>query len=249
MAYSEGLPIALLTIYILLFIPTIYIAIKHGFRHAAILGWGYLLAFYTIRVVSSALELHDPASRSAGVVSSIGLSPLLLATGGILHESRAYLIRKGRKAYETAWVVQFHIVVTIALALVAVGAAHSSNPTSTADDIMRAMRLAKAGMVILLLSWLLLIVIASYTFMTMGRREPGLEKQQGGRTLFIAVVVAIPLIGIRLLASFVYFFTQNPLLNPITGSLGLRVGLEILEEILVSVLFVSAGLATRNIGI
>jgi hypothetical protein len=87
MTSSSGLPIALLAIYGLLSLPTIFILFKHGIRHGAIVGWFYLFSFCTLRIISSALQLGDPAGPTAALVANIGLSSLLLSTCGILHES------------------------------------------------------------------------------------------------------------------------------------------------------------------
>jgi hypothetical protein len=84
---SKSLATATLAIDIALAIPGIYVVFKHGLRHGAILGWMYLFIFFTLRIISSAMQLHDPTSTAASLVSSIGLSPLLLSAIGILHES------------------------------------------------------------------------------------------------------------------------------------------------------------------
>lgn len=72
-----------LAIYAILSIPNIYILFKHG--RAGLLGWAYLLIFCSLRVIGGAMDLSG--STSAGLISSVGLSPLLLAASGILHEA------------------------------------------------------------------------------------------------------------------------------------------------------------------
>lgn len=72
-----------LAIYAALSIPNIYILFKHG--RTGLLGWAYLLVFCTLRIVGGALDLSG--STTASIISSIGLSPLLLAASGILKEA------------------------------------------------------------------------------------------------------------------------------------------------------------------
>lgn len=72
-----------LAIYATLSIPNLYILFKHG--RAGLLGWAYLFAFCTLRIVGGAMDLSG--STSAGIISSVGLSPLLLAAFGILQEA------------------------------------------------------------------------------------------------------------------------------------------------------------------
>ncbi len=77
---TDSLLTAELAIYATLSPPVLYLLIRHS--PAGLLGWFYLFAFCTLRIVGGALS-----SSSAGIISSIGLSPLLLAASGILHEA------------------------------------------------------------------------------------------------------------------------------------------------------------------
>lgn len=74
---------AQLAIYALLAIPVLFLLYKHG--HPGILGWIYLFAFCSLRVIGGALALKE--SKTASIVGNIGLSPLLLATCGFIHEA------------------------------------------------------------------------------------------------------------------------------------------------------------------
>ena len=85
MSSNTALATAQLAIYAVLTLPTAYTLLLHGKR--GFLGWFYLFVFCTLRIVGGAMLLHDPLSTGATVVSSIGISPLLLATLGVLHEA------------------------------------------------------------------------------------------------------------------------------------------------------------------
>ena len=85
----EDIAIAQLAIYI----PSIFIAIYVSFRHGFVrqLGWVYLVIFGGLRTAGAAIEIlsvKHPTSRTdatwAAILSSIGLSPLLLAALGLL---------------------------------------------------------------------------------------------------------------------------------------------------------------------
>lgn len=78
---------AVLAIYLTLLWPVLYILIKHGFRRLAWMGWLYLLIFCSLRIIGSALQLSNPQSTTAAILSSVGLSPLTIAAGGVLHEA------------------------------------------------------------------------------------------------------------------------------------------------------------------
>lgn len=81
---TNSLSTAELAIYAALAIPVIFIFVRHF--PAGFLGWGYLFAFCSLRLVGGALSMNN-SSPSASIISSVGLSPILLAAGGILHEA------------------------------------------------------------------------------------------------------------------------------------------------------------------
>lgn len=85
----DHLALAQLVIYIILILPLFPILIRHG--KVGILGWFYCTAFCTLRLVGNGMQVsaskHGTTNSTALIISSIGLSPLLLATSGILHEA------------------------------------------------------------------------------------------------------------------------------------------------------------------
>jgi hypothetical protein len=89
-AGTKSLAIATLIINLILIQPVTFILWKHGKR--GLLGWLYLQLLCAIRVIGNGIEIHvldtpnsDPTT--ALVLSSVGLSPLLLAAAGVLHEA------------------------------------------------------------------------------------------------------------------------------------------------------------------
>ena len=82
---SSQLAVSSIVIYALLLLPAIYCLWHHG-KHG-IIGWAYLVAFCTLRIIGAALEIQNSRSSTAQIISAVGLSPLILAILGILHES------------------------------------------------------------------------------------------------------------------------------------------------------------------
>ena len=73
-------------VYIFLVNPATYVLFKHGRK--GILGWLAIQSFCFVRIIGNILVLKDgEKSTAATIVSSIGLSPLLVGTIGILHEA------------------------------------------------------------------------------------------------------------------------------------------------------------------
>jgi hypothetical protein len=86
---TTGIDIATLIVYIGLLNPVLYCLWKHG--KAGILGWLCLQSFCLVRIVGAIVDLHNNAVHSTSsdslLLANIGLSPLLLAALGVLHES------------------------------------------------------------------------------------------------------------------------------------------------------------------
>ena len=84
-----ALDIAVLAIYILALNPILYCLWKHG--KPGILGWLPLQSFCILRIVGSILDIHNESTLSTSsdslLLANIGLSPLLLAGAGVLHEA------------------------------------------------------------------------------------------------------------------------------------------------------------------
>lgn len=81
---TGSLSIATCAIYAVLIIPVLYLLVRHA--RFGLAGWLLLSIFCVIRIVGGALEISNTGT-AAGIISSVGLSPLLLATNGILHEA------------------------------------------------------------------------------------------------------------------------------------------------------------------
>jgi hypothetical protein len=86
---SEQLAIAQVAIYAILVIPSIYILIKHSWE--GLNGWIFIFGFCMLRIIGCALQISDDKNGTIStipvIISGVGLSPLVLAFMGILHES------------------------------------------------------------------------------------------------------------------------------------------------------------------
>lgn len=86
---AEGIAIAELVVYIPIALLAIFVVFRHGFHRQ--LGWIYLCIFCGIRIGGSIMEIlsskhPDNANDKewATILQSVGLSPLLLSTLGLL---------------------------------------------------------------------------------------------------------------------------------------------------------------------
>ena len=142
------------------------------------------------------------------------------------------------------------------VALLAVGASKlidaETNPTSgSGDSTQTAYAMGSAGAGILLAAWLVLILGAYLSCIAMPNTLASEEPAVGGsRILQLGVVKALPFLGVRVATSFVSFVAkQTQKLSPAGGNIGLVVGLETVQELIVTLVLVAAGFATRNIAV
>lgn len=83
---TDSISAAKLAIYIILLQPALYCLFKHG--KTGFIGWLYVQIFCVLRIVTGSIGLHETNSSTGSIIlNSIGLSPLLLAASGILHEA------------------------------------------------------------------------------------------------------------------------------------------------------------------
>lgn len=88
---ADPVSIAKLVVYLVLAQPALFVLWKHG--KTGFLGWFYVQLFCVLRIVTGAIGVHGAATGVGPVIlNSIGLSPLLLAIAGVLHEAYAFLL-------------------------------------------------------------------------------------------------------------------------------------------------------------
>ncbi|KIL92291.1 hypothetical protein FAVG1_04700 [Fusarium avenaceum] len=230
----SSLTTAELAIYAVLVLPTLFVLFKHG--KPGLIGWGFLFVFCSLRVIGGALFLTD--SSAAVTVSNIGLSPLLICTAGLLHEAQYYREKPSRA--EKVKIVLFHLLVGAGVALMIVGLSGVQSKSPTPDDHKK----VKIGLGILTASWGLLVLQAVRT---------AFEKGYSSRDdvfitrLLIAAAIGLVFVGIRVIYTLVALTSNDADLNPITGTLTVRVVLSFLPEIIAVLAYLVAGLLTRDI--
>ncbi|KUI56000.1 hypothetical protein VP1G_03377 [Cytospora mali] len=234
-----------LVIYAILSIPVLYICARHW--PAGVLGWFYLCAFCTLRIVAGAMSINSN-SGVASIISSVGLSPLILATCGILHEAREYRATKLLpKPFEWIVVLMFHVFVSGGLAPVAIGASALAGHSSDAASASRHLQLIRVGMGIMTASWVFLVIGAVISAIPARETENNSRRFREGTVLLYSVIFSLVFVGIRVIYSLVAFTTQKAYLSPVNGSLTVRVLLRFLPELIATLSFIFAGIQTRRL--
>lgn len=238
--YRNAVSIAELVGYLPAAFVATYLAIRHGFRGSS--GWLYLIAFSLARIIGPAMQLAtikspDNISLYVGsaVLNVVGLSPLQLATIGLLTR----LLSSIHKSYNTfLHVAMFHVVhiiILVGLILGIVGGIDAGN-TFQSTGQYHPRSLNKAGTSLLIISYVLIVIFTAVIGMFIKHAEAG-EKR-----IYLAVVVALPILLIRIIYSALGTFSTDRKYNVLTGSTTLFLCVCLLEEFIIVVIYEVTGL-------
>ncbi|KAK9576608.1 hypothetical protein V6Z92_009872 [Aspergillus fumigatus] len=180
--------VAQLAIYSVLVCPALYLTLCH--RRNGVLGWGYLMVFCILRITGGALSIHSSGS-GAKIISSVGISPMLLALDGILHEARVYRSRNLNKRLKYTFMAFVHVVVATGVAMVGTGASSLAGKNPEASDQTN----LDVGMALLEACWATLTVWALWTLKDCS--EKTVLGVMEGNMLLRGVLLATAFIGIR----------------------------------------------------
>ncbi|KFY98254.1 hypothetical protein V500_01751 [Pseudogymnoascus sp. VKM F-4518 (FW-2643)] len=239
-ADPKSLVIASLVIYLILLQPVSYCLWKHGKR--GILGWMALHGLCVIRIVGNAVELNAYNNHSTGgiavlILQSVGLSPLLLAVVGILHEARRARDPSLNRKFEWFLVIQYHLIVIAAMVLVIMGIVKLQDGASVGTVLM------KVGMGVVLALW---VILAGWTLLSFRSSQgyTAVGVPADGTKLLHGVAAALPFVALR------EIFAAGSSYGPsssFTSSLAVKICLGVVPEMLSIIVLSVAGLRSRNI--
>jgi hypothetical protein len=240
LTYRNAVSIAELVGYIPAAFIATYLAIRHGFRGSS--GWLYLIAFSLARIIGPCMQLATIKSPDnvnlyvgSAILNVIGLSPLQLATIGLLTR----LLDSIHKSYNTfLHVGMFHVIqliIMVGLILGIVGGIDAGNTFQTTGQYHPG-SLNKAGTCLLIISYGLIVIFTAVIGIFISHAEAG-EKR-----IYLAVVVALPILLIRIIYSALSTFSKNNQYNVLTGSTTLFLCVCLLEEFIIVVIYEATGL-------
>ncbi|GAB7349058.1 hypothetical protein MBLNU459_g8020t1 [Dothideomycetes sp. NU459] len=242
---TTSLAVAELVIYIVILPVITYVLLKHGKK--GIQAWFYLITFAILRIVPAAMQISEynksePESETAAIIDSIGLSPLLLASSGVLGEILYYLHDgKGLKT-KLGGQCLIHAGTIAGVALAAYGGSQLVKSGLTFEQVSKYEHMQEAGCVLMFLVWIILLFSAARLV-----REVRSSASPSMFKLFIAVAVALLPIGIRSVYGIVYAFDHSPDVSSIYGTFAIRLLLVFLMQLLAALAMIAGGVISRNI--
>ncbi|KAL8824495.1 MAG: hypothetical protein Q9191_005019 [Dirinaria sp. TL-2023a] len=234
-----SISIAELVVYVILFPLSTLVIFRHGMGKSS--GWIYLGIFCGIRIASSALGIvsyHHPNSQDDlvwySILGGVGISPLLLASKGLLTRVNEHIGSK----YRVLALRILHLPNILALILSIIGGTRLDS--SSSDKVSQGKKLTQAGIIIFLVVFALMAVLAFLTFTSLSAIPSG-EK----RILF-GVLLALPFIFVRILYSVLADFVDSSTFRLIDGNPTAQLCMSIVEEMIVAVLYIATGLTADS---
>ncbi|KAE8441871.1 hypothetical protein EG329_004226 [Mollisiaceae sp. DMI_Dod_QoI] len=262
----EGIAIAEIGVYIPVFLLTAIVVFRHGFKRQA--GWIYLALFCLIRLAGAGFKIaqtHNPTNKTdiewAAILQSVGLSPLLLASMGLLKrvtdevsnhlrsDNNAYfaansgvvniVAKRATASSRRSRIIQIAALPTmIALALAIVGGTDEAD--SDASDISNGKKYTKIAVILFLAIYLLLCALTIITMKDVGNAP------RGDKRIYFAVLGALPLLAVRLLYSILAAFSNNKDFSIFDGKPLIQLFMAIIEEFLIVCFYTIVGLTCNS---
>ncbi|PWY69702.1 hypothetical protein BO70DRAFT_343954 [Aspergillus heteromorphus CBS 117.55] len=273
---SDGVAIAELVVYIPTALVTIVVVLRHGFHRQ--LGWIYLCIFCALRIGGAIMEIlsekhPDNANDKewATILQSVGLSPLLLSTLGLLKrifdeitqhvpsgpESKHNIVIQLLSAYfgifnrligiyskrATAVSRRSRVVQLLHIpSIIALALAISGGTDQASSDVSEhAGGKTQTRAAIIIF---LAIYIATCLLWSISLSEIHIMVSSQ-RRIYRVVAIALPLIAVRLLYSLLGDFGKdNSQFSIVDGSVAIRLCMATIEEFLVVLMYTILGVVT-----
>lgn len=242
--YRDGVAIGVLVAYVPILAMAILLCIRHGISRSA--GWRFMVVFALARILGSAFQLctiNDPNDTTwyiaYAILINIAISPLMLTSLGLLSR----LLNSINKTRET-WLTSKHIklielVMLVSLILGIVGGV-DANETLAKTGVYQPQTLSKASIGLVIPVYVAIVAICVLLFFSISAAEPR------ERRILAAVVVSLPFMLCRIIYSALTVFTHSKHFNTVTGDVTVLLCMALLEELVISAIYVGVGLTLNR---
>ncbi|CZR55858.1 uncharacterized protein PAC_05746 [Phialocephala subalpina] len=265
---QEAIAIAEICVYIPTFVLTLVVVFRHGFKKQ--FGWIYLAIFCIVRLAGAGFKIaqtHNPDNKTdiewAAILQSVGLSPLLLASLGLLKrvtdevsnhvrsENNAFagyaansglvniVAKRATANSRRSRIIQITALpAMIALALCIVGGTDEAD--TDASDISNGKKYMKIGILIFGAIYLLLCALVIITMKDVG------NAMHGEKRIYFAVLTALPFLAVRLLYSVLAAFSNNKDFSIFGGKPLIQLFMGVVEEFVIVCIYTLVGLTCNK---
>jgi hypothetical protein len=225
--------VAELIVYLPAICLAIYICSRHGFSRSS--GWLYTLILCLVRIIGAICQLltyHDTSTgllKATLIIDSIGLSPLLLATLGLLSRLADWVNTRGTPLLGVKHFRILQLLISLGLILSIAGGSSGSSTNASPSTT------SKAAIVLFIVGFVGICIVWAITL-------PGVVVVPGPeKRISMFVIIALPFILVRLAYSALAVFVHNHTFNIIDGSVAVHAFMAVLEEFIVVGLYLILG--------
>lgn len=241
--YRNGVGIGELVVYIPSLFLSILLAFRHGFGRSS--GWYFLIIFCLARIIGPCMSLAAISSPSVSlytgalILQNVGLSPLILATLGLLSRILDSINRNTHTLIQPRLLKLIEIITLVGLILGIVGGLNASDSFTTTGKWIPGTE-SKVSNILFIISFVALLVTTILTSFSISHAENG-EKR-----ILLGIAIALPFIFVRLLYSILStFVAHSTKFNSFTGSVSILLCMALLEELVIVVIYLSIGLTLK----
>ncbi|KAB8295932.1 hypothetical protein EYC80_008752 [Monilinia laxa] len=241
--YRNGVAIGELVVYIPSLILSIFLAFRHGFGRSS--GWYFLIIFCLARIIGPCMSLAAISSPSVSIftgaliLQNVGLSPLILATLGLLSRVLQSINRNTRTFIQPRSLKLIEVFTLVGLILGIIGGINASDSYTTTGRWVPGTE-SKVSNILFIVSYVALLVITILTSFSISNAE------NGERRILLAIAIALPFLFVRLLYSILStFVAHSTKFNSFTGSVTILLCVALLEELVIVVIYLGIGMTLK----
>jgi hypothetical protein len=240
----EGLFIAELVLWVPLLFFSSFVTFKHGLSRQ--MGWfslTLLSLFRIIGAITGIIAIHNPSEgviEAAFICASVGLISLIGALSGIMLRVNMNMQAHSIITAQAAKIIHMPSLAALIMSIIAGTEIGNGRPS----DLEQAHEFFKISIGLITLTYL---VIVAVTLHTARYKQDVLACEH----IFVKVgLISIPIVAIRLvyawLGAFLSASSVFDMAKESTGAVLVRAFMQVLEEVVVTVMFLWAGLKVEN---
>lgn len=246
LTHRNAVSIAEIAVYVPCLIMAIILTIRHGFSKSA--GWYFLVVFCLARIIGPAMQIastSNPTSTAlltgSSILQNIGLSPLFLATLGLLSRLLTSINRTHKTLISTGALKFIELLLLVALILGIVGGINASGDVVKNHGVYVVPTISKVGSALFILCYVAIVASTILISFAVSHAEAG-EKR-----ILTAVAISLPFLLVRLIYSVISTFTHSKSFNLLSGSVVVLVCVALIEEFIIVLVYEGFGLTLHKV--
>ncbi|KAF7955764.1 hypothetical protein EAE96_004687 [Botrytis aclada] len=238
--YRNGVEIGELIVYIPSLFLSVFLAFRHGFGRSA--GWYFLIIFCLARTIGPCMSLAAISSPSVSlytgalILQTIGLSPLILTTLGLLSRVLDSINRNTHTLIQPRLLKLIEILTLVGLILGIVGGLNASHTYTSTGKWVPGTE-SKVSNILFIVSFVAIIattILISFSI------------SNGEKRILLGIAIALPFLFVRLLYSVLStFVSHSTKFNALTGSVTVLLCMDLLEELVIVLLYLAIGVTLK----